>query len=304
MTTVDGTAGIVDHLAVPYARPEQLADRLEPVLDTALAAGDPVLAVLDGPERDALRTRLGTAARRVEFAAPADVHAVPAFTVAVRWARLARGLASGRVLVVGQHLDLPGSPDAHWPRLDMAVDVAIAGLPITVLCPCGESDPTLDTTHPLVLTATGRRTGAGYRAPLEAVVGYPPPPPPDLGPSAVDLPFGLDDLSAVRRRTAEAGAAAGLAPDRVADFVLAVNELATNSVEHGAGAGRLRVWTAPGLLTVEVADHGRMDVPFPGLVPPSPTGQRGRGLWLASELSDVLEVWSDPTGTVIRARAW
>lgn len=303
MTTVDGTTGIVDHLAVPYAQADQLADRLEPALDTALAAGDPVLAVLGGPERDAVRTRLGTSAGRVEFADPLDVHAVPAFTVAVRWARLARQLASGRVLVIGQHVDLPGSPVGHWPRLDMALDVAIAGLPITVLCPCGELDPTLDTTHPLVLTAAGRRSGTDYRAPREAVLAYPPPPPPDLGPSAVDLPFGLDDLSAVRRRTSEAGAVAGLDPDRVDDFVLAVNELATNSVEHGPGSGRLRVWTAPGLLTVEVADHGRMDVPFPGVVPPSPTGQRGRGLWLASELSDVLEVWSDPTGTVIRARA-
>lgn len=45
-----------------------------------------------------------------------------------------------------------------------------------------------------------------------------------------------------------------------------------------------------------------MDVPFPGLALPPVEGARGRGLWLVSELCDVLQVWSDDGGTVIRAR--
>jgi hypothetical protein len=39
------------------------------------------------------------------------------------------------------------------------------------------------------------------------------------------------------------------------------------------------------------------------MVPPPPDGARGRGLWLASELCDVLEMWSDDGGTVIRLHA-
>ncbi|GAA2542817.1 ATP-binding protein [Pseudonocardia hydrocarbonoxydans] len=294
-------AGPVDHLAVPFASPDELAARLEPALRAALAAGDRVLAVLADAERDAVTARLGAAAADVEFADPLRVHAVPAFTVAVRWARLAHDAPAGRVLVVGQHLELPDRDAEHWPRLDLAIDVAIAGLPITVLCACPADDPATGRTHPRVLTADGPQPGPGYRPPPEAVVEYPPPPPPDLGPADVDLAFGLADLSAVRRRVAAAAASAGLSGDPADDLVLAVNELVSNSVEHGPGEGRLRMWAGRGAITAEVADRGRMDVPFPGLVRPPPTGVRGRGLWLASELTDVLQVWSDDTGTVIRA---
>ena len=38
------------------------------------------------------------------------------------------------------------------------------------------------------------------------------------------------------------------------------------------------------------------------MVAPSAVGIRGRGLWLASELCDVLQVWSDSMGTVVRLR--
>jgi hypothetical protein len=38
------------------------------------------------------------------------------------------------------------------------------------------------------------------------------------------------------------------------------------------------------------------------MVAPPAVGVRGRGLWLASELCDVLQVWSDSKGTVVRLR--
>lgn len=295
-----GATGVVDHLAVPYSGVEELAARLEPALSGALAAGDPVLAVLADAERDAVSALLGSDAARVDFADPARVHAVPAFTVAVRWARLARQAVAGRVLVIGQHLTLPDVGAEHWARLDLAIDVAIEGLPITVLCACPDTDPAIGRTHPQLLTADGPRPGPGYRPPPEALVEYPPPPPPDLGPADAELAFRMADLPTVRRRVAAAGASAGLDDDRVDDLVLAVNELATNSVEHGPGSARLRLWASPGSVVAEVTDRGRMNVPFPGLVRPPSTGARGRGLWLASELTDVLQVWSDDDGTVIR----
>ncbi|MBW0117338.1 ATP-binding protein [Pseudonocardia abyssalis] len=292
----------VDHLAVPFAGAHDLAARLEPALGTALTAGDPVLAVLADPERDAVSALLGPDASRVDFADPVRVHAVPAFTVAVRWARLARQAVAGRVLVIGQHLQLPDVGVEHWARLDLAIDVAIEGLPITVLCACPDSDPVIGVTHPQLLTADGPRPGPGYRPPPEALVEYPPPPPPHLGPADTDVAFRMADLSAVRRRVAAAAASAGLDDDRADDLVLAVNELATNSVEHGPGAARLQLWATAGSVIAEVADRGRMNVPFPGLVRPSSSGARGRGLWLASELTDVLQVWSDDEGTVVRVR--
>lgn len=292
---------VPDHLAVPYSTPADLAERLAPQVTDVLAAGAPVLAVLDRPERTAVVAALGSDAQRIEFADPERVHAVPAFTVAVRWSRLARRAVGGRALVVGQHLALPALGSEHWARLDVAIDVAIDGLPVTVLCPCPD-EPSVLATHPRLLTVDGPRPSPGYRPPPEVLLDHPPPPPPDLGASDLDIVFGADELPRLRRRVAAAAATAGLDDDRVDDLVLAVNELATNSVEHGPGSGRLRLWLAHGSVTAEVSDRGRMDVPFPGLVHPSVTGARGRGLWLASELTDVLQVWSDSTGTVIRAQ--
>lgn len=295
------TAGLPDHLAVPYRTPAELAERLAPEVSGVLAAGAPVLAVLDGPERSAVVAALGSDAAWIEFAEPERVHAVPAFTVAVRWARLARRAVAGRALVVGQHVTLPALGAEHWARLDAAIDVAIDGLPVRVLCPCLD-EPSVLATHPRLLTADGPRPSPGYRSPPEVLLEHPPPPPPDLGASDLDVAFDADALPRLRRRVAAAAASTGLDADRVDDLVLAVNELATNSVEHGPGSGRLRLWLAGGSVTAEVTDRGRMDVPFPGLVRPAVTGARGRGLWLASELTDVLQVWSDAAGTVIRTQ--
>ncbi|WP_300010385.1 ATP-binding protein [Pseudonocardia sp.] len=296
---VTAEVGLPDHVAVPYAAPAELAARLAPRLDDALSAGAPVLAVLDTPTRTALRTELGAGSERIEFADPADVHAVPAFTVAVRWARFARRAATARTVVVGQHVELPDRGPEHWARLDIALNVAIDGLPVTVLCPCVGS-VACEQTHPLLLTEAGTRRSERYRSPPEAVVDHPPPPPPELGPPDVEIVFAPGDLPALRRRVAASAATAHLDDERAADLVLAVNELASNSVEHGPGAGRMRLWIGPGRVTAEVTDSGRIDVPFPGLVLPPPSGARGRGLWLASELTDVLQVWSGVTGTVSR----
>lgn len=52
-----------------------------------------------------------------------------------------------------------------------------------------------------------------------------------------------------------------------------------------------------------MSDHGGgMAVPFPGIVLPPVYGARGRGLWPASELCDVMQVWSGEDGTVIRVQ--
>jgi anti-sigma regulatory factor (Ser/Thr protein kinase) len=87
--------------------------------------------------------------------------------------------------------------------------------------------------------------------------------------------------------------------------VLAVNEVATNAVEHGSGDAHLALWTGPGSreLLCEVHDGGRLLDPLPGLRAPHPSDPRGRGLWIARQLCDLLHVWGDHTGTHVRIRA-
>ena len=78
----------------------------------------------------------------------------------------------------------------------------------------------------------------------------------------------------------------------------AINELATNSLQHGGGQGELRVWTDDGWLLCEVSDQGHLTEPLACRLPPAPDG--GAGLWLANQLTDLLQIHSSPAGTVVR----
>ena len=98
----------------------------------------------------------------------------------------------------------------------------------------------------------------------------------------------------------------GLPPERVEDLVLAVNELATNSVMHGGGRGMLRLWeggAGAGIgraLVCEVSDGGRIDEPLTGRARPG-DGEVGHfGLWLVNQLCDFVEQRTLPDGNVVR----
>jgi serine/threonine-protein kinase RsbW len=109
-------------------------------------------------------------------------------------------------------------------------------------------------------------------------------------------------LPAVRQQVEAIARQCGLAGERVSDWVTAVNELVTNAVRHGGGAGELRVWK-DGRLICEVRDEG------PGFSaadygslrnrpPLSVAG--GMGLWIAQQMTDDLQIDSSPAGTVVR----
>ena len=107
-------------------------------------------------------------------------------------------------------------------------------------------------------------------------------------------------ISAVRRLVSQRAAAAGMDPRRGHDLVLAVSEVANNSVRHAHGRGVLRVWQDGQVLICEVADRGRPDRPLVGGAPPTPGQEGGYGLWIARRLCDHVETLSTGSGTVIR----
>jgi anti-sigma regulatory factor (Ser/Thr protein kinase) len=108
----------------------------------------------------------------------------------------------------------------------------------------------------------------------------------------------------VREHVERGASAAGLDRAAAEDLVLAAHELASNSVRHGGGQGWLRSWCEPGAFVVEVSDSGRIDDPLVGRQVTDPTSEHGRGVWMANQLCDLVQLRSSPAGTVVRLFAW
>jgi hypothetical protein len=62
----------------------------------------------------------------------------------------------------------------------------------------------------------------------------------------------------------------------------------------------LRLWREGDVLIAEVRDRGRLDEPLVGRERPTPDQEHGRGLWVANQLCELVQVRTLATGTVVR----
>jgi anti-sigma regulatory factor (Ser/Thr protein kinase) len=232
---------------------------------------------------------------------------IPAWTAFVREA----GAAGRPLRGIGEPISAERSPaelfecHRHESLLNVAFDTVDAP-DFRLLCPYDVAalDPAVVAharcTHPLVQDAHGHvRTSTAFHG-LEAAAApctAPLSPPPMAAQRIAVMPAGLVSLRAVVARRATR---AGLPPARCEDLVLAVDELATNSIRHGGGAGTLTIWETSSALVCEVTDRGRLDHPLAGRLLPEP-GQIGRyGLWLVNQLCDLVEQRTLPHGNLVR----
>ncbi len=115
----------------------------------------------------------------------------------------------------------------------------------------------------------------------------------------VRLEDDLDDVAGVREDVRAMADRAGFG-ERANDAALAVAELLANAIEHGMAPVTVEAW-CDGRLVVEVSDAGTgldRDAVWRSH-PPSPRGDRGRGLWIVRQLMDVVLVESGADGTRI-----
>ena len=126
----------------------------------------------------------------------------------------------------------------------------------------------------------------------------------------LDQRFDIDALYQVRAAVAAHAAELGIQGELANDIVIAVHELASNSVRHGPGCGRLRMWAAQPALICEVADGDRLTQPDAGplaeATAPVATGlpwpsEPGHGLWLVGKVADHLTVRCDDSGSTATA---
>ena len=142
----------------------------------------------------------------------------------------------------------------------------------------------------------------------------------DCSGELLDVVFGWADFARLRRQVAAQCAAAGLTGTRLDDFVLAVHEIAANTIVHAGAGGRLilrRAATGLRCLVADTIPKGTVSCPAPrsadmretaaavGAVaaeaePGEPIGADcGRGLWLAATLADELSITSGPDSTIV-----
>jgi anti-sigma regulatory factor (Ser/Thr protein kinase) len=89
----------------------------------------------------------------------------------------------------------------------------------------------------------------------------------------------------------------------VEDFLLAVDETASNAIRHGAPPVGLRLWTSADRLVCTVTDAGPgPDDPFAGYGPAhgDDLSRGGMGVWLARQLCDHVDISSGPDGVTVR----
>jgi anti-sigma regulatory factor (Ser/Thr protein kinase) len=172
-----------------------------------------------------------------------------------------------------------------------------------MLCPYDDADEdrsalqTLSRCHPLIRRNGHYVPNEGYLAdgdyPYEAL--NPPCDP------FQELHYTHGDLAAVRSKVSRCASDAGVSEDQQRKLAVAVTEIATNSIRHGGGRGTLRTWTQDTTFLCEFRDAGHIPDVMAGRTRPTVDQIGGRGLWLAHQLCDLVEIRSTrEQGTTVR----
>ncbi|MBU2668450.1 ATP-binding protein [Actinoplanes bogorensis] len=106
------------------------------------------------------------------------------------------------------------------------------------------------------------------------------------------------DLAKVREFVRDRAAGLGLPEERAELLILAVSELATNTLQHTDGGGRVRVWSSGGRVICDVTDGGALR-PL-GRDMPAADALRGRGLAIVERICDEVAVETAGDSTRVR----
>lgn len=297
------------HEALFYGSQGEFLDGVGSFVAEGVAAGEPVLVAVSAVKIDLLREQLGPAAEGVRFTDMAEFGQNPARIIPVWQDFVDNHAADGRALRgIGEPVWPGRSPAelAECHRHEALLNVAFAeSPPWWLVCPYDVAALPPDVvaearrTHPYLMQSDTQHDSAefvGIEHIVEPFADQLPEPDHDVP----ELVFGAAPLEPIRDFVVAHARRAGLVADKVHDLVLAVNELATNSLRHGGGRGRVRVWSEGDATLCEVRDSGRVGDPLAGRHRPGTRQEGGRGLWLANQLCDLVQLRSSEAGTVVR----
>lgn len=297
------------HEAFFYAGTDGFVEGTAEFIRDGLAGEEPTLVVVSAQKIAMLRSELGGDARDVCFADMADVGRNPARIIPA-WRDFVadRPASGGGIRGIGEPIypERGAAEMTECHRHESLLNVAFADTPrFWLMCPYDTEalDPEVVAearrTHPLVVDRGVPATSAAFPG-LDAVRTPFADQLPESPAHAAELEVHIDALGVVRRLVAHHTALVNLSRERADDFLVAVNEIATNSVRHGGGHGVLKLWHDTDGLVCEVRDGGLIDAPLAGRVPPRPGQIGGYGLWIANQLCDLVQIRATPAGNAIR----
>ena len=297
------------HAALMYAGEREFVEAVGAFVRDGVTADEPTLVVVDAGKIAALQDYLGDPGGDVCFADMAEIGANPGRIISAWDDFLAeRGGDGKRVRGVGEPIHPGRSADelVECHRHEALLNLAFADAPgFWLLCPYDTTalDPEVVehacATHPLLIEGGREHHSEAYDGlqaiaePLCAPLDEPPP-------SADVLPFDTDALPMLRSLVSEYAASADLTRERAEDLLLAVNEVATNSVRHAGGGGVAWVWHGDRAILCEIRDPGTIQAPLAGRLRPGPDDFGGYGLWIVNQLCDLVQVRAGANGGVVR----
>jgi anti-sigma regulatory factor (Ser/Thr protein kinase) len=281
-----------------------------PLIERALEEEAPVLVAVSAERIARLREALGSSAELVGFADMVELGTNPARIIPAWKVFLARHAGRAPALGIGEPV-WPGRNAAeldecarHEGLLNLAFN---GGGAWRLMCPYdldGLDDAVIELArhgHPHLIEPHTGRSVPNTDYPSAQIPDWPfegdlPGP---ISPVRV-LPFGERDLGALRHFVSDWAGEQTLEQEPVEELVLAVNEIATNSIRHGGGSGTLQVWRDDEVLLCEVKDAGHIRNPMLGRVEPDGLAATSRGLWIANQFCDLVQIRSSEAGSVVR----
>jgi anti-sigma regulatory factor (Ser/Thr protein kinase) len=297
-----------NHGLFVYDNDDDFVDRITSFLGPGTDDGEAGMAVLSRDKWELLREGLGDAWQRIRYLDRDSLYTRPVAAVASYDAALRRALDEGAPAfrLLGE-IPLTTCRDQceAWTQYEAVINRAFAGRPMSILCgydvreqPEAAVEGALQT-HPRLLV-DGWEDNARYKDPARVVgeLTRHPAAPTDLRELPVDADANaFSDL--LRREMATLQV-----PDAQAEsLLLAAGEVFDNARVHGRGARSQRIGRVAGRIVWELSDNGPgFDDPLAGYLPPRPGDVKGRGLWLARQITDEVEFLAAPQG--FTARIW
>jgi anti-sigma regulatory factor (Ser/Thr protein kinase) len=300
---------------VLYEGDDGFLDRIGRFVREGISAGEPTLVMTNARKIAALREVLAGADedlvqyRDMEVAGANPARIIPAWD---DFATRLSGDGARRLRGVGEPIWAGRSAaelaECHWH--EALINRAFAGLSgFWLVCPYDIgtlSASVVDDarrTHPLTNHGEESSSGPTHRADGRELVPKRPLATALDQPQSVvaQLRFDSDRLADLRALVAIEGARTALSSAQIDNLVVAVNEVATNSVTHGGGSGTARIWREGGAIVCEISDAGTIIDPLVDRTRPSHAPADARGLWTVNSLCDLVQVRSSfEGGSVVR----